>query len=140
MKRERGPIFLVLFFLFLFSVPMTAQESPCASVEPTTPLFQTLEVVQEQMPPLGDLWIPAPSWKTCQANTLCPNGCQISCTGPTETACSSTATSVTCSGTTTNCPYPTCTPLSPCVDPCGYCACRANGSGGFFCYTSFCEA
>src|SRR4051794_235876 len=103
MKRERGPIFLVLFFLFLFSVPMTAQESPCASVEPTTPLFQALEGVQEQMPPLGDLWIPAPSWKTCQANTTCSNGCQISCMGPNDVDCSSTATSVTCNGTTTNC-------------------------------------
>jgi hypothetical protein len=140
MKRERNSVFLVPFFLFLFSVPMTAQESPRASFELTTPLVQTLEV-QEQMPPLGDLWIiPAPSWKTCQADITCSSGCKISCTGPNETACSSNATSVTCSGTTVNCPYPTCTPLSPCVDPCNYCACRANGGGGFFCYTSWCEA
>jgi hypothetical protein len=139
MKRERGSVFLVLFFLFLFSVPMAAQESPCSSFEFTTPLFQALEVVQEQMPPLGDLWIPAPSWKSCQANVTCSSGCQISCMGPTATSCSSTATSVTCNGTTTNCPYPTCTPPSQCVDPCTWCECRTSGGGGLFCYRAFCE-
>jgi len=141
MKRERGPLsLLALFFLFVFSVPMTAQESPCASVETTTPLSQALEVVQEHEPSQGDLGIPTPSWTTCHADITCSSGCKIGCMGATDTSCSSTGTSVTCDGTTTSCPYPTCTPLSPCVDPCSYCKCRANGGGGFFCYTSWCEA
>lgn len=131
MKRERGSVFLVLFSLLLLSVPLAAQESPCASFASMTPLFKA-----------GDLFTPAPSWRFdgCQANITCPNGCEISCTGPTQTSCSSTSTSVTCNGVTTNCPFPACNPINPCVDPCGFCECRANGGGILVCYRAFCEA
>lgn len=121
--KSRG---YVLGFLVLLLSPGIALAQSSASLEPTTPLLQAIEEAA-QVAALGGLGIPAPSWRACVASQTCPNGCQISCTGPTDTDCSSTATTVTCNGVTTSCPYPGCTPPSPdCVDPCGYCKCRVE--------------
>jgi len=110
-------------------------------VAPPAPLFSsaTCKTATADVPNLLELPGSAPEpvkLTHCNAQQSCPDGCFISCTG--HTSCTVTATSVTCDGVTTNCPYPGCTPPVDCLDPCGYCDCRAAGGGAFQCSKGYC--
>ena len=122
------PIFLTLLALALFPVLILAQGSSATSGE-MTPLLQAIETAV-QGPPIGEPEVSRPlEMNHCNAQQTCPtNQCFISCTG--HVSCTVASASVTCDNVTTGCPYPGCTPPTVCIDPCGYCACKANfGSG-----------
>jgi hypothetical protein len=107
----------------------------------TTPLLMAIEQAASNLPDLpGSIGIPAPQQKdgACTANLTCPvTGCFISCGG--MITCSVGSNSVTCDGNTTPCPYESCVPpVTNCIDPCGYCQCRAGGGGQHFCVVSYC--
>ena len=84
---------------------------------------------------------PAPVLKaSCTADQTCPNQCFIHCDG--VSSCTVTATSVTCDGNTTSCPYPSCTPPSACLSQgtgCEYCDCRAQGGTAIQCTRAWCR-
>ena len=129
-------ILLALFAISLLPSLAFANDSP--PPQSTTPLLQAIEAAaQVQVPALENPRMPEPMWKTCTANQTCPSGCFISCNG--QSSCTVQATSVTCDDIVTSCPFPGCTPLTNCIDPCGYCECRAMGftvvqCGRWYCF------
>jgi hypothetical protein len=127
-------LLLSALLLFCSSALFAEAQHPQA----TTPLLMAIEQAVGSLDLPASLGIPAPEPKTCTANQTCPdNGCPISCMG--NMTCTVGSSSVTCDGNTTNCPYPSCVPpVSPCIDGCGYCQCRAAGGGQHFCVVSYC--
>jgi hypothetical protein len=79
---------------------------------------------------------PEPRPRACTADLWCPDGCYIACQG--NSLCEVGSTWIKCDGVQTNCPYPGCTPPTNCLDPCGYCDCRASGGTAWQCSKSFC--
>lgn len=128
---------LLCAVLFLFLIPLAAfADDPAA---PTTPLLEAIEMAASSA--LTGAGTPAPVLKaSCTADQTCPNQCFIHCDG--VSSCTVTATSVTCDGNTTSCPYPSCTPPSACLSQgtgCEYCDCRAQGGTAIQCTRAWCR-
>jgi len=120
MKRKRCVLWLVL--LTVLASPALAKGEIPPSPEA---LFQAFEAATT-IP--GSLGIPEPLAMTCSANQTCPNQCVVACTG--SSTCTVQSTSVTCDGSTTNCPYPSCNVPPGCLEPCDWCACIASLPAG----------
>jgi hypothetical protein len=138
-KRRVNMKRFVLFALLLFCSRGLFAEAQRPKA--MTPLLMAIE--QAGASGLADLpaslGTPAPQQKdgVCSANLTCPvTGCPIACGG--MMTCSVGSNSVTCDGNTTPCPYQSCAPLVNCIDPCGYCQCRAGSGGQHFCAVSYC--
>ena len=79
---------------------------------------------------------PEPLWMNhCNATQSCSDGSQVSCEGHVE--CTVQTASVTCDGVVHECP--SCSVPSGCVDPAGFCGCRASGGTFFQCNRDFCS-
>ncbi len=130
---------LALFVLCLGTI-LALPAVAGADAAPTASVFSSPAVAcQTKTAALFDLPGAAPEpieLTHCNAQQSCSDGCFISCTG--HTSCTVNATSVTCDGVTTNCPFPTCTPPVGCLDPCGFCECRASGGTTIQCNRGFC--
>lgn len=79
---------------------------------------------------------PEPLWMNhCNAAQNCSDGSQVSCQG--HQSCTVQSTSVTCDGVTHECP--SCSGVkSGCLDPYGFCYCRASGGTIVYCTSEFC--
>ncbi len=137
MSRSRFAV-LALCFGTVLALPAAAGVDAAlpASLSPAPPACQVATAGLSDLLELPGA-APAPlELNHCNAQQTCSSGCFISCTG--HSSCTVTSTSVTCDGVTTNCPFPGCTPSPSCLDPCGYCECRASGGGAVQCGRAYC--
>jgi hypothetical protein len=131
--------------LVVLSTPVVADEiTPAATPLPaflTRPAATPLPArCDDGAGPLKAALVGAPQpvpMTHCVAQQTCPNTCFIQCTG--HGSCLVGATSVTCDGVTTECPYPTCDPSDSCLDGCCFCECRAAGGGPWACFRGCCQ-
>jgi hypothetical protein len=88
-----------------------------------------------KLPQIPEL-TPEPGPLACTADLSCPDGCYIACQG--NSICEVGSTWVKCDGVQTNCPYPGCGAPTNCLNPCGFCECRAAGFGVWQCTRAHC--
>lgn len=121
----------------LLLAPLAAAEPPAVAMQPLTldnaacPA-QSPVVSSAAAPEVGT---PEPLWLDhCNATQNCPNGSQVSCQG--HSSCTVGSESVTCDGVTQQCTL--CGEPQECLDPAGWCECRALGGGAWECTRDYC--